>query len=227
MKPLKIQVMVLLFLLTMNAHALPIMNRNTPGAENLNFFPDSRDPNLLYYAPNLMILGSSKDSTPLFMYNEFKERFTQKALIQAVMVPGFHENDLASAKARIRALHPAVQFAALPFVGSKIEISDQFAPLIESGDCNHLAGNVSDEQTCLLTLTPKGRRVILRSLLSSSGISMNFNYQIEGVLEDADGKYSSKTFNFSVAGHIGGSEMRNFPNLFLDHKGNPVELWFD
>lgn len=207
---------------SIDGNALPILNRNSPGAEKVILFPDSKDDRLFYYAPNTLVPALNAQGVPLFLYMEYKEFFARKAIVQAVLRPGFHDEDLMAAQARVKAIYSNATFAALPFLSSEIEISSELAPLVDQSDCNHMAGNVSDDQNCILKLSARGRTAIAKALRSSGGLSIRFSYKVSGVLEDGDGHYQSKELDFSVSGRMGGSELKGFPNLFLDPWGNPI-----
>jgi hypothetical protein len=154
-------------------------------------------------------------SVPRLSYVEYRNGFYVKALVQSIVKPGYHQNDLDLAFANIKSINPNARFVSLPYISSKVEITKEFMPIIESSDCNHLAGNVDDDQTCFLTVSHKGKRIIESALKSSGGIALNFIYKIYGVVENADGKYESREFEFGVSGSIGGKIMESYPNQFI------------
>ena len=210
------------------ALALPIFDRNAPNAEIVTLYPDSVDQNLYYFGPNLIETSlSATTGTPLFLYSEYKERLAKKAIVQSVMKPGLRVDELEAAKKRVLSVNPNAHFSALPYLSSKIEISGQLAPLVESSDCNHIAGNILDDVGCIIKVSAKGRNPILKALRSDSGVIVHFVYGIAGVIEQADGTYINKEVAFAVAGHLGGSIVRGHPHLFLDRKGNEIEFGDD
>ena len=150
--------------------------------------------------------------------------FVRKAVIQTILHPSVNQEDLAAAEQRVLALNPRATFTSLPFLSSTIEISGDLSPLIESSDCHHEAGNMLDDTTCILTLSPRGRVALINPLRSSSGVVVNFAYNVYGVVEQADGSYLDQSLNFAVAGRIGGPETKPYPELFLDFRGLPINF---
>jgi hypothetical protein len=136
-----------------------------------------------------------------------------------------NQDDLTAAEQRVTALNPKATFTSLPYTASKIEISGDLSPLIESSDCNHEAGNMLDDITCILTLSPRGRMALINPLRTAGGVVVNFSYDISGVIEQADGTYTNQNLSFEVAGRIGGLDTKAYPQLFLDPSGNPI--YFD
>lgn len=208
------------------ALALPIFNRNTPGAEKATIYPDHQNPNLYYYAPNTMLIATDPATdAPLFKYNEYYEsRRSLVGVVQTILQPSFHEPELQGAFTRIKAQNPQALFVALPFESSQVIFLNQFEPLISSNECTHLAGNVLDDQACVLTFTPRGRATILPAIRSGLGIAIQFRYTVLGVKENADGHYDNDKRDVVVGGRIGGSLLGQHPELFVDAYGDPIEF---
>jgi hypothetical protein len=213
-------------LVTQSAWALPVLNRNTAGAENLTIFPDHLDPNLYYLAPTVVVVSKQESGIPNFSYMEFRVNGVRHALVQTTLKPDFSYQQIEAAKARIRQINPNAQFTALPFENSAVNFVGSMKPLVARSDCQHTAGTVGDEQTCAFELYRKGITVMLPMFTKGLTITTQFSYEINGVQQNADGSYVNKKNSYQVAGRIGGPELANYPELFLGVDGKPVKTSF-
>jgi hypothetical protein len=212
-----------------SSYALPVVNKNAPGAENITVFPDHLDPNLYYLAPTVFVISKQESGIPNFSYMEFRANGVRHALVQTTMKPDFTYSQLEIAKNRIREINPKAQFAALPFENSSVNFLGSMKQLVARSDCQHTAGTVGDEQTCAFELFRKGIKVMLPMFTKGLTITTQFLYEVNGVRQNADGSYTNQKNAYQVAGRIGGPELANYPELFRGEDGNPIKTssWLD
>lgn len=215
---------ILLGLISMStAFALPVLNKNTPGAEDVTVFPDHADPNLYYLAPTVFVVSKTEQGVPNFSYMEFRTNGTKHAIVQSTLKPSFSYASLEAAKVRIRGINPNAQFTALPFEKSEVNFVGSLKPLVWQSDCQHAAGTVGDEQTCAFELNRQGIRVMRPMLKKGLTITTQFVYSVNGVQQDANGSYTNQENTYQVAGRIGDRELASFPELFHDANGEVIK----
>ena len=219
---------LLLGLLSGTAHALPVLNMNTPGAEMVTVFPDHQNKSLYYLAPTVYVVAKDANNLPSFSYMEYRSSSgSRRAVLQATLRPDFTYAMIEAAKAEIRKSNPQAQFTALAFEDTRVEFTDSLKDLLLGSDCKHKAGTVADEQTCAFKLNSTGIRVLKPMLKTGLAITTQFLYKINGVSVDADGKYTNKVNVYQIAGRIGGPEYANHPELFRGRDGNPLKSGID
>ncbi|MCO5142930.1 MAG: hypothetical protein M9962_07565 [Oligoflexia bacterium] len=224
---MKILIITVIMLLNANAWALPVLNKNTPGAEDVTVFPDHADPNLFYLAPKAYVISKNDAGIPNFSYFEYRVKGVRHGFIQTTITAKFDTAQLEEAKNRIRAIFPSAQFTALAFDSSSVEFSDTLKPLIVANDCNHQAGLVGDEQVCSFEISRKGINVFRPMLKKGITITTQIAFSISGVKQQADGTYINHTNSYNVAGRIGDKELANYPELFIDEYGKVIKAEFN
>lgn len=205
-----------------SAMALPVLNKNTPGAETVTVFPDHSDPNLYYTAPTVFTISKNEAGVPNFSYIEYLTNGYRRAFIQATLRPNFTYSEMEKAKQNILAINPAARFTALPFEKASVSFTDSLKVLMVESDCQHPAGTVGDEQTCAFHLRNQGVKVLRPMLKKGLAITTQFVYTINGVRQNADGSYENQFNTYQVAGRIGGPDLAAHPELFQDYKGNTI-----
>jgi hypothetical protein len=218
-----IALLILSGLSSLPAEALPIMNRNSPGAEMITVLPDHLDPNLYYLAPTVLVTARHETGIPQFSYHEYKVDGDKHALVQTTMRPAFDEALIRETKARIQGLNPLARFTALPFIETKVVFGETAVALISKSSCDHQAGLIGDEQSCSFTLNDTGIRVLRPSFKRGTTLVMQMQYAVMGVIQIADGSYHDKKAVYEMAGRIGGPELAGFPQLFRDRKGRIIK----
>jgi hypothetical protein len=220
-----INLTVLLCLLSAgSAHALPVIDANTPSSEMVTIYPDSTDKNLYYLVPKNMLIAKDASGVPMFSYTEVSHFMSTDAVVQVSMTPTFDEVTLAKAEENILATNPNSKFGPVPFLKSEVVFSNELSDLIESSDCNHEAGVVGSDETCIFRLSSQGRKVMLNSLSKKATIYMNFQYTVSGVTQDGKGGYIPATPQWEITGAIGGEELSAYPFLFLNSDGKPIHF---
>lgn len=204
------------------AFALPVLNKNTPGAETVTVFPDHSDPNLYYTAPTVFTISKNEAGVPNFSYIEYLTGGYRRAFIQATLRPNFTYSEMEKAKQNILAINPSARFTALPFEKASVSFTDSLKVLMVDSDCQHPAGTVGDEQTCAFHLRNQGVKVLRPMLKKGLAITTQFVYTINGVRQNADGTYVNQFNTYQVAGRIGGPDLAAHPELFQDYKGNVI-----
>jgi hypothetical protein len=214
---------LVLFLLAVgSAQAMPILNMNTPGAENLTVYPDHMNPNLYYLVPTVFVVSRNERGVPNFSYMEYDSGPYDRAVLQTTLRPYFAQGELDGVKARILQMNPQAAFTALPFVDTKVRFDGVLKDLIVHSACHHRAGTVSDEQSCSFVLNRQGIKALRPMLRTGIAITTQFEYGISGVEQQPDGSYQAKRNTFQVAGRIGGPELAKHPELFRDEDGDII-----
>jgi len=224
MKLYRLPMIVALCLPILNAKALPIFNLNAPNAGNRILYPDSQNPNQYYYAPNFLVSSYDPSGSPKFVYTEYKTSLLggRSAIVQTTMHPAVDQIALDAAEKRVLEINPHAVFSALPYLYSGIKLSGELHQLIESQDCDHTAGSIFDDISCVFRLTRRGRTVLLNSLRSPSGVVVDFIYEISGVVEQADHSYINQNIELTATGHIGGFSEKSCPQCYIGSSGHPI-----
>ena len=209
------------------AHAVPVMNENSSVSQNTTIFPDHADPNVFYIAPNVISLCLDQDNTPRFSYQDWNTRAGTNGIVQMTLCARYHDAELAAAKADLLSKHPAARFIALPFTASRISFDTVLAPLILKDFCSHTAGMVGDEQSCSFRLGPQGRRVFLKQVRSRLALTMQYYYSVAGFIRLPSGAFAPFASDFGIAVRVGGEELKNHPELFVDANGRTIKVPVD
>ena len=208
---------LLAVLFSSSAFSAPVLNRSAPAGEGIMVYVDHIDPNLYYVSPQTIGVQKSEEGRPIFSYIEYRNggRLSSKqAVMQMLLMPEFNTAKINAAQERIRAINPSANFATLPFVRSSIAFTPEMQKLVVSGSCAHGAGDVGQSVACTISLTDRGRMVMGKLLKSGKELTVHFSYHVEGMLQGADGSYSSAQNPVSIAGTIGGPEFVSYPDLF-------------
>jgi hypothetical protein len=205
-----------------------VTNLNVPGAEEVTIFPDHRDPNLYYLTPAAMVLAydqRTQPQAPFFIYTELGWRRNQiRAILLAILEPQVDLERVERAKARVLEINPQARFTMVPMSSSRVLFGTILTPLIESSECNHIAGGVGQRQMCAFRLNPQGRNVMRRQFQRSLTIVTSFQYEVAGVIQNADNSYSNRTGTYQIVGHIGGPELSRWSDRFRDEWGRELDL---
>ncbi|QDK39276.1 hypothetical protein [Bdellovibrio sp. NC01] len=200
-----------LMIYSASAKALPVVNENVANGGIVTIYPDHKDPHRFYVAPNVVTVAKMNDGKAIFMYTENRKNLFQKiAHIQMVLGAAYTTEDLKTAEAEILKRDPQAQFSGLPFIESSLEMSGELPDLIADNECVHDAGLIGQEQSCGLTLTPRGRSLFLKSIdRKALFLTLNFKYSILGVAKRADNSFADQTITHAVAVRIDGGELVN------------------
>ncbi len=203
------------------AHAVPVMNMNTPGAMGYTLYPDHENPNLFYIAPNELLVATNSHGVPQFSFAEYWVGNVKEATVQVLMQPSINESAVEQTMTTVRAINPSAQFTSLPFIESNMvfEGSDR---LVRTAHCGHGAGQAFDPQACTIDLNHRGRRVLRHLFRRGTALTVQFRYVVRGATKNIDGSFSNNETSHQLSGVIGGSEIGAHPELFRDHWGRII-----
>ena len=219
------KILLLALFLSFGAHALPILNESVATNSIYTIYPDSENQNLYYISPNFMSVALDEDGIPLFNYTEYKVGFRRyQANIQMVMRVQNYQEELRVAKETVLSNNPNAKFALTPFASSQIEFDDKFKSAITDHSCNHMGGEYSAEQSCILVLSNLGRNIFKNNIRKRLTLVMNFKYRILGVNRMADDTFSNTERIFKIAARVGGDVLLDYPDLFTDWRGRIIRL---
>lgn len=206
------------------AWAVPVLNLNASGATEITAHPDHLNPNLFYLAPTVMVVAKDQGGIPQFSYMEYGGFMADKgAIIQATLVPAMDMKKVEIMMEQIRRGNPKAVFTALVYSRSEIVFSDKvLSRMVKSSSCSHIGGDMASEQSCSFDVTQRGREVMRPMLKRSIGITAQLEYEVRGVLQNADGTYSPQTNTYGIAARIGGEELAKHDRLFLDARGRQL-----
>ena len=200
----KIILLSLCLTLTDIALAIPVLNENRASSGNIVIYPDHSDPTHFYIAPSVVTIAKDENGRPNFTYTEVRKNLFQKSgILQMTLTAAYTQKDLDLAKSKILEKIPAAYFSGLPFIQSSLQLTGELKALIEDNQCDHPAGVVGQEESCTLVLTPKGRNVYLDSVQNQTMFTtLQFEYSVQGVILEADGKYQDEVIKHSIAARI-------------------------
>lgn len=207
-----------------SAQAVPVLNESVSTIRSVTIFPDHADPNLFYIAPSLLGICTDETGAPRFSYQDLKVKTGTHGIVQTVLCAQYRDEELAEAKAFLTGRNPAVRFASMPFISSKIIFNTVLEPFVAKEFCTHAAGLVGDAQTCAFRLNNAGRKVFLRNALERVAMTHQFEYTVSGFIKMPDGTFTPQVVTNGLAAIIGGGSLRNFPQLFSDVNGRPLKL---
>ncbi len=215
-------------LLLTQAWAVPVVNKNMAAEGTfVTIWPDHKDPDHFYFAPNFMKIALDVKSTPKFHYTEYWKgncgRFgsavggcKKRALVTTLLAAGYEMEQLGIAEAGIRKLRPQARFSAIPFLASEVQFGETLSAFIEEHECAPRAGQAADEIPCTLTFNKRGIDKMVPFLNSGRVIPFKFIYKISGLLEDGEGKFEMTTLNYGLTVNLGGEMLVNHPDLNLN-----------
>ncbi len=207
------------------AIAAPVMNMNTPGAQTITLYPDHLDKNLHYIVPSTVMIPKNEQGVPRFQYVEGSNFWgTKKAIISVTLHPQYQAADVEAVRANVLKINPNAQFTVIPFSKSKITIHGSLAPYVDDDECEHIAGVIGQEQSCIIKLNSIGRKVFLATVTSGQMFAVDLSYEIDGMIQQADGTYKNSHHEYQVSGSIGGVELSKHPQLFINEEGKLVDI---
>ena len=214
---MKTILITLTLLIINNANGAPIINDNAAiNSGFITMYPDHKDPNHFYLAPNVVTIAQDEYGRPNFTFTEYKNNIfsAKRGIIQMTLLPAYRNEDFEQAKQIVLTKNPKAYFSALPFIRSELKLTGDIDPLIEDQQCNHVAGLVGQEQSCVIMLSPLGRKTFLNAVNQKKiFMTLQFKYEIEGFIEIDQGKYESQTVKFGVGAIIDGKLIAGHPEL--------------
>ncbi len=215
MKKLILSAFLAAQMISISAWALPVVNENVANLGVLTIYPDHKDPNRYYIAPNIAMISRNSQGVPVFSYFDTRKSFFKPVgIMQMTLVPTFTLEALEVAKSRIIAKNPHAVFNSVPFIKSELALTGTLKSLFSDNLCNHIAGLIDQEQSCILELTSNGRylfaKAIRHKLLFTT---LQFNYTIHAVRLKADGTYEDIEIQHGIAVRIDGDQLSNYPHL--------------
>ena len=213
-------------LISTNLWAAPILNNNMAAEGTfVTIWPDHQDPNHFYFAPNFMKIANDNRNEPKFHFTQYRSgdcsskwdikrgRCHYKALITSLLIAGYESEQFAVAKAGILKIRPQARFSAIPFLSSQVDFGKNLKEFIDQHECSPRAGQAADEIPCTLTLNRRGVTNLMGFLNTGRVLPFKFIYQISGVVEGADGKFTDKVLNYGLTVNLGGEMLNNHPDL--------------
>jgi hypothetical protein len=220
MKTLLLSFLFLQIATPLKSFALPVLNENVANSGVLTIYPDHKNPNQFYIAPNVAMIAKNSNGVPIFSYYDTrKSLFKPIGIMQMTLVPAYTLDDLNQAKAAILAKNPNAIFSGVPFIKSELALTGELKSIISDNQCQHLAGLIGQEQACVLELNNNGRYVFAKSIQNKLLFTtLQFNYSIQAVTSKADGSYADMDAVFGIAVRIDGDQLSQYPQLmqFLD-----------
>ena len=211
---------LLTIVLTEFSIAMPVLNKSAPAGPDIMVYVDHLDANVYYLSPESISVKKDENGRPVFSYFEYRSNdslFSPKqAIMQMLITPTFNSKKIEDAKTAIRLVNPNATFASLPFVRSSIIFSPDMVHLVNKGSCNHGAGDIGQAIDCTIDLTSRGRKTIGDSLKVGQFVTVRFEYNVIGVLQQANGSYIDGSNIIAVGGIIGGSDFTKYPDLFKE-----------
>lgn len=216
---------ILLSLLSTQLWAVPVLNKNMAAEGTLvTIWPDHRDPDQFYFAPNFMQISLDLKKNAKFHLTEYYVgrcgrlgssigACKRKALLTTLFVAGFEENQLKTAELGIRKLRPQARFSAIPFLGSEVEFGETLGPFIDDHECAPKAGQAADEIPCSITLNNRGIEKLSAYLAQGKILPFKFLYKISGVIDDGSGHFSLTSLDYGLTVNLGGEMLINHPDL--------------
>jgi hypothetical protein len=204
--------------------AAPILNENVSPNINLTIYQDHQNPNLYYFSPKVLTISTGEEGIPYFSYTEYYKRFRgTRALIQATMDLKSSEKDILEVQKMLKNQNSKSQLVALPFKSSQVKFGDVLNDFMIANNCSHNAGTFQAEQSCSFVLNQRGSQIFKGSLKKRLTVTLDFEYEVQGVNRLDDFNFKDTTISHTVAGRLGGEVLSQFPELFVDEWGNILE----
>lgn len=205
----------LLMFLSAQSLAIPVINENVANSGVMTIYPDHQDPNRYYIAPNVAMIAKNSKGVPVFSYYDTRKSFWKPiGIMQMTLVPAYTHDEFESAKAAILAKNPNAVFSGVPFVRSELALTGDLPSIFSDNRCNHIAGLIGQQQSCVLELTNNGRylfaKAIKHRLLFTT---LQFEYTLQAVRLRADGKYEDTEITHGIAVVIDGDQLADYPKL--------------
>lgn len=220
------KLLFLLLILGIQAQAAPVFNQNMAADGTfVTIWPDHKDPNHFYFAPNFMRIALDASETPKFQFTQFEtgncsSRWARrmgychyKALITSLLVAGYEMEQLNQAQEGIRKIRPQARFSPIPFITSKVEFGDTLNKFIDEHECSPRAGQAADQIPCTITFNSNGIYYLMPFLNAGKILPIKFVYTISGVKELADGSFEDAMLDHGLTVNLGGEVLINHPDL--------------
>ncbi len=210
----------LLFLMSTTSYAVPVLNENIAAEGTLiTIWPDHKDPNHYYFAPNMMNISKDKNSDPKLHFTEFlsncnfTRRCSVKGMLNVFFVAGYREDQLRDAQAGILKINPKARFSPIPFLSSKVEFGKVLSTFVDHHDCSPRAGQAADEVPCSLVLNSRGLKTLVPYLREGKIFPFKFFYRISGVLSLGDGSFKDEMLDYATTVNLGGDVLIGHTDL--------------
>lgn len=218
------RIFYIMLFLTTQLSAAPILNKNVAADGTIiTIWPDHKDPDQFYFAPNSMKLSTEEGRGAKFNFMQFKtdcrrNRYLNwtcqyKAMMTALFVAGHDSNQLNRAQESVRKIRPNARFSTIPYIGSQVEFDQTLGEFVIEHNCTPRGGQSSDEVPCSIIFNKNGITNLMPFLSSGSLLPFKFVYQIAGVIEVADGTYRDQEINYGLTVNLGGDALKNHPEL--------------
>ena len=215
MKNLNILLFSISILSSATSIAIPVINENVANSGVMTIYPDHKDPNRYYIAPNVVMIAKNARGVPVFSYYDTRKGFFKTiGIMQMTLVPAYTHDQFESAKAAILQKNPNAVFSGVPFVRSDLVLTGDLPSIISENRCNHIAGLIGQQQSCVLELTNNGRYLFKKSIKHRLLFAtLQFQYTIQAVRLLADGKYQDTEITHGIAVVIDGDQLADYPRL--------------
>lgn len=207
------------------AHAAPVLNVNMAAEGTLvTIWPDHKNPDHFYFAPNFMTIAFNKNLEPEFNMVQYQTgncgrigrrlgKCISHAMMSAQFIAGYEHQQLLEAQAGIKKLRPQARFSAIPFMGSKVDFGDILSEFVTKELCSPLAGQAADKIPCHLVLNRRGMEELIPFLNDGSVISFQLVYEIAGVIDVGGGVYEEDVLKYGLSVNLGGEMLAKHPSL--------------
>lgn len=202
------------------AKAAPVLNNNMAAEGTLvTIWPDHKDPNHFYFAPNSMKLAVDEKGAAKFHLTRYQDncnvfkRCDKKAMVTALFETAYKEEQLKAAQAGILKIKPQARFSVIPFQGSRVEFGKTMTPFIVEHDCAPRAGQAADEVPCTMNFNAKGVNTLIDFLSEGKVLPFKFFYKISGVIQEAGDKFRDESLEYAITVNLGGEVLINHEDL--------------
>jgi hypothetical protein len=195
--------------------AIPVVNENVANSGVITIYPDHKDPNRYYIAPNIVMIAKTSRGIPVFSYFDTRKSFFKPiGIMQMTLVPAYTHDQFESAKAAILIKNPNAVFSGVPFVKSELTLTGDLPSIISANRCNHIAGLIGQQQSCVIELTNNGRYLFRKSIKNRLLFTtLQFEYTIHAVRLLADGTYQDTEMTHGIAVVLDGDQLADYPQL--------------
>lgn len=212
---------VLGLITSLNVFAVPVLNSNVSiSGKTITIWPDHKNPNQFYFAPNRMELALDKDGKPQLSVIDYKvgacrwgRRCERKLLLTTYFEAAYRDSDLEDTKAKIMATNPKANFSPVPFISSQVQFGTTLYPFIDEHNCSPMGGQASDLVPCTIVLNAKGINRLIPTLAEGKMLAFNFSYKILGAIEGASKEFRDFEAEYSIAVNLGGEALIGMEEL--------------
>ncbi len=199
------------------ANAVPVVIDSVGTGLNhfSTLYPDSKNPNLFYYAPFAYTIAK-EDDRALFTYFESGYFWNRSAYVQMVFEAKFSELTLRKI-AEVKQANPNAVFSPIPIMKSTIKVAPKITPLLRKVDCQNAGGVVEQQIGCGWEVKYSESTAFRRLLRDDAQVQvMTLVYEFIGIGQDGKEQIVSHSPVMRI-----GTKLTD--RNFYDHDGLPIK----